>query len=335
MDKAFLVVTSIAGQDNPVLQAIATGAGARGIPFIVIGDAKSPAHFELEGCDFYAVKKQQVLDFSLAQQLPQNHYARKNIGYLLAIKAGACMVIETDDDNFPYDDFWDGRVENHTLPLYRDGGWVNVYQLFSDKTIWPRGFSLSHIRKALPDAIDAQPCTCPIQQGLANDNPDVDAIYRLTGELPVSFTEAKGKAVAMGSGSWCPFNSQNTTWFKEAFPLLYLPSFCSFRMTDIWRSFVAQRICWENGWSVLFHHATVWQERNDHNLMRDFSDEIQGYLYNHAIVQALEQLQLQPGAENIPENLLICYEQFIRMKLIGKGETGLVEAWLSDMSIMK
>jgi hypothetical protein len=333
VDKTFLVVTTIAGQGNPVLQKIAAEASARSIPFIAVGDAKSPASFALAGCDFYPVKRQQALSFSLARQLPQNHYARKNIGYLLAIEAGADAILETDDDNFPYSDFWNLRVKDHTLPLYRHAGWLNVYRLFSDKNIWPRGFSLSHIRAAMPDVPASQPCKCPIQQGLADENPDVDAIYRLTGALPVAFEKAK--AVAIGKRCWCPFNSQNTTWFKEAFPLLYLPSFCSFRMTDIWRSFVAQRICWENDWSVLFHHATAWQERNDHNLMRDFSDEVQGYLYNQAIAQALEQLALKPGAEHIPENLLACYGALIRLNLIGKAEVKLLEAWLSDVSRIK
>ena len=47
-------------------------------------------------------------------------------------------------------------------------------------------------------------------------------------------------------------------------------------MTDIWRSFVAQRIAWTNNWSVLFDEPTVWQERNEHDLMRDFRDEVPG-----------------------------------------------------------
>ena len=55
------------------------------------------------------------------------------------------------------------------------------------------------------------------------------------------------------------------------YPLLYLPAYCSFRMTDIWRSFVAQRIAWENGWRLLFHGPTMEQERNVHDLMKDFA----------------------------------------------------------------
>ena len=37
--------------------------------------------------------------------------------------------------------------------------------------------------------------------------------------------------------AYSPFNSQNTIWFKEIFPLLYLPVSCSMRATDIIRGF--------------------------------------------------------------------------------------------------
>ena len=76
---------------------------------------------------------------------------------------------------------------------------------------------------------------------------------------------------------------------------MYLPSYCSFRMTDIWRSYVAQRIAWECGWSVLYHEPTVWQERNEHNLMKDFEDEIPGYTNNLNICKTLQALHLKPG----------------------------------------
>ena len=142
-----------------------------------------------------------------------------------------------------------------------------------------------------------QKILAPIQQGLADLNPDVDAIYRLTQPLPVSF-QKEPKRIALGHGSICPFNSQNTTWFREAFPLMYLPSYCSFRMTDIWRSFVAQRIAWTCGWNILFHEATVWQERNEHAIIKDFKDEISGYCNNREIMDRLMQLDLKERIEH-------------------------------------
>ncbi|HYO79355.1 MAG TPA: STELLO glycosyltransferase family protein, partial [Thermoanaerobaculia bacterium] len=121
-------------------------------------------------------------------------------------------------------------------------------------------------------------------------------------------------------------------WWREAFLLLYLPAYCSFRMTDIWRSFVAQRIAWANGWGILFHEPTVRQERNEHNLMRDFKDEVPGYLHNRAICEALGALEMPAGAEHIAANLRSSYEALVRLGVIDQQELALVDAWIADMN---
>jgi hypothetical protein len=329
MKQTFLVITSIASSDNPVLKQISKEAKEHAIPLIIIGDTKSPKDFKPEGCDFYSVEKQKELEFSLAEKLPDKHYARKNLGYLVAASQGAEIILETDDDNLPYKNFWEERSEGVDAHLLRETGWTNVYKYFTKENIWPRGFALENIQINLPSLKEKEKLNCVIQQGLADDNPDVDAIYRMTLPLPVKFNQSG--SVALGLNSICPFNSQNTTWFREAFPLLYLPSYCSFRMTDIWRSFVAQRIAWTCGWNILFHSATMYQERNEHNLMDDFKDEITGYVNNKLIMERLQALKLKDGTENIPENLIACYKELIAMELIGSKELPLVQAWLKDI----
>ena len=315
-----------------MLRALAAGASASGFEFIVIGDLKSPEQFELEGCDFHSVPRQLESGFRFAELCPTRHYARKNIGYLLAIRAGAPLILETDDDNFPRDGFWTERSMKVSAPALASAGWVNVYRYFSDAVIWPRGLPLDEIQTAPPEfeALQTSESACPIQQGLADENPDVDAIYRLAFPLPQNFR--RDRRVALGSGSWCPFNSQNTAWWPEAYPLLYLPAHCSFRMTDIWRSFVAQRIAWANGWSILFHEPNVWQERNDHSLIRDFADEVPGYLNNRAMCAKLDALDLKAGAEAMPDNLRICYRALVEAGWVGEQEPPLLDAWLEDLT---
>ena len=329
MNNVFLIITSIANDKNPVLTKFGKETSLHGLDYIVIGDTKSPESFNLPGCDYYSIKRQQNLKFSLASTLPLKHYARKNLGYLIAISKGAEIIIETDDDNIPLESFWNTRNKEVSAFLIKNGGWVNVYKYFSKDHIWPRGFALEEIMNDLPVVDEKVLINCPIQQGLADDNPDVDAIYRLTLPLPITFN--KSENTALGENSICPFNSQNTTWFKEAFPLLYLPSYCSFRMTDIWRSFIAQRIAWTCDWAILFHQSTLRQDRNEHNLMKDFQDEIPGYNNNKQIIESLKRLELKKGIENIPENMKICYQKLIDMELIGKEEMGLLENWLEDL----
>lgn len=333
-DKTALIVTSIAAP-NAVLKALADGCREHDFRFIVIGDERSPADFQLDNCRFYSLTQQRELEFEFARKCPTRHYARKNIGYLVALKDGAEVLIETDDDNFPEEDFWAERQRRQSVKTATEAGWLNVYRYFTDANIWPRGLPLEQIQAAIPsfESLAHMDVDCPIQQGLANENPDVDAIYRLALPLPQNFRA--DRRVALASRSWCPFNSQNTSWWRDAFPLLYLPAYCSFRMTDIWRSFIAQRISWTNDWAVLFHEPTVWQERNEHNLMRDFKDEVPGYLNNSAICEALGQLDIKPGVEHLGQNLRLCYEKLVSMDLVGEQELALVDAWLADLRRMQ
>lgn len=330
-NKTTLVVTSI-NAPNDVLKSLADGAHAHNYEFIVIGDGKSPDDFELEHCRFVSLADQQQLDFAYAKICPVGHYARKNIGYLMALSEGSDMLIETDDDNYPREAFFaqpELKVPAHPLS---NTGWVNVYGYFTDSPLplWPRGLPLNEVQKDLPPLPEATTVTAPIQQGLADDNPDVDAIYRLLLPLPQVFNQHDD--VALDNNAWCPFNSQNTKWFKQAAPLLYLPATCSFRMTDIWRSFVAQRIAWENGWQVLFTKATVWQERNEHNLMRDFADEVPGYLHNDQIASILQNLDLPAGEDQQGKALRMCYAALVEHDLIDASELDLIDAWLADLA---
>jgi len=336
MNKTAFIITSIAGQDSPVLLEYSRECAEQNIPFIVIGDTKSPDNFHIDGCDFWSIKRQMLLPFKLAPLVPTRHYARKNLGYLLALKNGADTIFETDDDNLPLDGFWNftHRARNVLAYDIKDQGWINIYHHFSKDLIWPRGLPLEELQKKAADLkeFNLTEVDCPIQQGLADKNPDVDAVYRLTYPLPVEFT--KDLNVALGQNAWSPFNSQNTFWFKEAMPLMYLPSYCSFRMTDIWRSFIAQRIAWVNNWSVLYHEPTVWQDRNDHNLLKDFEDEIPGYLNNNKIASALMDLDLRVGEEYLCDNLIACYDVMIKNNWVGGEEAALVRAWAEDISAL-
>jgi len=329
-NKTALVVTTISAP-NHVLESCAKGSIAHNVDFIVVGDVKSPADFILPGSDYWSIERQNNLNFRLAKTLPQAHYSRKNLGYLIAIERGSEVIIETDDDNIPYESFWIDRFPFHNAKLAENANWINVYRYFTETNIWPRGYPLEYIQNPTIslDSFPSLECYCPIQQGLADENPDVDAVYRLVNQLPISFS--KDISIALGNGSWAPFNSQNTTWFKEAFPLLYIPSYCNFRMCDIWRSYIALRICHLNEWRILFHGPTVWQDRNYHKLINDFEDEIPGYLNNIRICKALSEVEIKPGHEHIFDNLVKCYKALINIGIIGFGELELLNGWILDL----
>jgi len=212
-----------------------------------------------------------------------------------------------------------------------NGRWVNAYRYFSSELIWPRGFPLSEVRSDVPETRMVAAMRSPIQQGLANGSPDVDAVWRLV--LDRNFAFSDGAPVVLEAGNWCPFNTQSTWWWPIAYPLLYLPSYCSFRTCDIWKSFIAQRCLWELGYGIIFHAPEVFQDRNQHDLDRDFAEEVPGYTRNKEIANVLSRLQLGCGEAQIGDNLHCCYEALVAAGVFPSAELELLELWLENLRL--
>lgn len=313
------VITTI----NPPSEAVKKLASLTDL--IVVGDRKTPEGWHYEGVEYYPIERQN--DFSISKLLPENHYCRKNIGYLLAMKSKAESILDIDDDTYPMAN-WIIRDETVEVEGSMHNGWFNVYKALSQENIWPRGFSLTHLGwGAKTNNIGKRRSS--IQQGLVDGDPDVDAIWRLV--LKKEHFFKKEKSIYLNPFSWCPFNSQCTLWFPRAYALLYLPVTVSFRMTDIWRSFIAQRCLWAMDDGVTFHSPSeFFQDRNKHDLLKDFEDEISGYLYNNKIIEVLGGINLLSGDENICKNLLTCYQSLADENIIAKSEIHSVVSWIEE-----
>ena len=73
---------------------------------IIVGDNKTPSEqYANLNCIYLDIPSQKKLFPELSELLPYNHYCRKNLGYLYAIKKGYKIIYETDDDNVPHDNF--------------------------------------------------------------------------------------------------------------------------------------------------------------------------------------------------------------------------------------
>lgn len=288
---------------------------------IVVGDIRTPKDWKIG-----PIEPLYSTEFEINEFLPYSHYSRKNLGYLTAIYNKAKVIYDTDDDNVPNEN-WKERTVEVEASASMEGGWFNVYNVLSISNFWPRGFSLRHINKVSCAEGELKRSKSSIQQGLSNGEPDVDAIWRLILNKKNEFVV--DWSIYLKPGAWCPFNSQSTWWFPKAYPLMYLPVTVSFRMTDIWRSFVAQRCLWEMGEGVTFHSpAEVFQDRNEHDLLKDFEQEIPGYLLNDKIVEILSGLTLNG---DVFENLMACYKALENEQIVPMHEIRSVGAWIKDL----
>jgi hypothetical protein len=324
----FIIITTI----NYPAQAVKTIAKTkRDWTILAVADRKTPPDWSCQNVQLLSIDDQMAFDSDFVQECPFDHYARKNVGYLKAIRDGAQVIAETDDDNIPKENFLTSVNQSVKGRLVEKSGWENVYTHFTDKRIWPRGFPLEYINQSFEasSSLNGESVfDCPIQQYLVDGNPDVDAIYRLTTKVDMKF---QPNTVVLSEGTFCPFNSQNTIWWPDAFALLYLPSSVSFRVTDIWRSFIAQICLHKAGKKVAFGQATMFQARNEHSLVRDFADEIDGYLNNAGIMELLSNIRLSNEPNQIGTNMRVCYERLVEAKIVPQNELRLVDLWLKDI----
>lgn len=325
--KRFVVITTI----FPPSGAVRSFSKLIDWQLIVAGDRKTPSDWNCGPALFLSLGDQERSGFSLGKALPQNHYCRKMMGYLKAMELGAESIADTDDDNLPkprwgFPDFDGSFLVSGSKPRF-----VNIYRSFSDMHIWPRGFPLDLLsaKESIisENELSEKNIKVGVWQGLVDGDPDVDAVYRLTSNEPCTFKVRR--EIVLGSGYVCPFNSQNTVFRRELFPLMYLPAFVTFRFTDILRSLVAQPIMWSKGYLLGFSNATVFQERNPHDYMRDFESEIPCYLHSKKAVKVISDA-ITPDS-SIAENLREAYRALSKNNIVVEKELDLLSIWLKDL----
>ena len=322
----FIVITTI---NEPTI-AIKSFSQKNDYTTLIVGDAKTPEDWKLPGAIYISLKEQENINSKLSNLLPLNHYSRKMIGYLHAIRNGADLIVDTDDDNIPKEDWGFPVFSGEFNSIEPNYGFVNIYTLFTKQKIWPRGLPLNFINSKIyaEKHIFKKQCKVGVWQGLADESPDVDAIYRLTDNSPCVFD--RNEPVVLNVNSVCPFNSQNTAIVKELFPLLYLPCFVTFRFCDILRGLVAQPIMWLYDYQLGFTKATVTQIRNEHDFYEDFISEIPMYKYCQNVFEST--YKAISSSRSLADNLVSSYESLQREGIVQEKELEALNAWLEDIN---
>lgn len=320
--KKIIVITTI----FPPTKAVKKFANSANWQLIVVGDKKTPAEWKYRNVNFISAENDS-LGISLAKHLPFNSYSRKNIGYINAIKSDAEIIYDTDDDNIPYEN-WDDVLFDGQWDTLTNKGFVNIYKYFTKEFIWPRGFPLNKILNEKEQRLIKKNNKIGVWQFLADDDSDVDAIYRLTIGKNIKFN--KRAPIILDKNTISPINSQNTFFRKEVFPLLYLPSYVSFRFSDILRGYILQPILWTKGYRVGFGSPTVYQKRNPHNYINDFEAEIPFYLNNENIISEL--VKVTSTKYSIEENMIKSYERLIELNIVKQRELKLLNLWFKDIN---
>ena len=295
---------------------------------IIVGDNKTPDDYKNLDCIYLDIPSQKKLFPALSELLPYNHYCRKNLGYLYAIKKNYKIIYETDDDNIPYDNF-DNILQYKNIQIITEQNsvWINIFKYFTyNAYIWPRGFPLSLLKNQPNFLIQCTDKTPSIINGLVENDPDVDALFRIVCSHQDSIKWEKDKCVLIDNKNVCVFNTQNTFWLnQELFICLLIPSSVSFRYCDILRGIINNIILKKTNNYMMYSSPNVVQDRNEHDLIGDFKSEYQMYIHNENILNFIEN-----NIENITsvkQLLFLIYNNLLVNNVIIQKDIDILNKW--------
>jgi hypothetical protein len=267
---------------NPPTKAIQGFQAMKDWELVVAGDKNTPRNYQLERGIYITPEEQEKYDPLLSEAIGWNSIQRRNFAFLWAKEMKADIVALVDDDNIPLPGWGqdlllgqDVEVNYYEteLPAFDPVGATNYPHL------WHRGYPLELLAKRDYSRLVRRKVRVDIQADFWNGDPDIAAICRLEHAHECTFDP---KPFPIASNRMSPFDSQNTfihgRMLRDYFMFPEIG-----RMDDIWPSYYVQA----KGLQVVYGRSSVYQERNQHDLMVDLREEYLGGEKNLALVQSL------------------------------------------------
>jgi len=273
----YLATTTI----NKPTEALKKFAKNKNCKLIVALD-KNSKNFKLSGSIVLSTKYQERRWPKLSKLIGWNCIQRRNFAILEAFERGAKIIALIDDDNIPYNFWYENIFVNRKIKaskittnkkVFDPVGYTNY------KSLWHRGYPLEMINNRKYKNLGKKFINPDVQASFWNGDPDIDAIARIIFNPICNF---KKKYFPFFSNIISPFNSQNTLISRNTVKDYFLFPHIG-RMDDIWASYYLT----SKKYKVLYSSPTVFQKRNIHSYMNDFKMELIGYKNNLKLVESL------------------------------------------------
>lgn len=287
----YIVTTTI----NPPSAATLRFIEKKDWNMILVGDTKTPheAYLQLEkdNSNFkYLTPDDQFNKYpDLSNIIGWKTIQRRNIGFAEAYNKGADIIATVDDDNIPYQDWGTNLLVGNTVETEIYSTEQSVFDPLAptnNNRLWHRGFPIQLVEKKNDVKLMGRNwVNVDVQADLWDGDPDIDALERIAWRPCVKFnvtTPYMGDKIA-------PFNSQNTILTRRCFPHYCVLPFVG-RMDDIFAAYLLQAKL--PSVSVVFNKASVYQARNQQDLIVNLTKEYIGY---EKALKLIERLQSNGG----------------------------------------
>jgi len=314
-----------------------------GVRFFVAGDMKTPHEAyqfcaKIDGCTWLEPSDQSK--YKCSELLGWNTITRRNIALLEALRWGADVIISVDDDNFPlspsyFADFamlfgapFDGLIVGDPKGSWFDAGqWQ--YPEDGGNPVVQRGFP----QEKLSDGTIGVTTNAKIglAQGTILGDPDTSAVDRISRHPFVhNVSELFQSGFVVDNNTWTVCNTQNTAVLRELAPaLLCCPQFG--RYDDIFASLICQRIMREKGYVTHFGKPFVWQQRNQHDLVKDLQAEMFGMEHIVHLATVLDHIPALPKDVHPVRSI---YDTLSHVTWFPRKANELAQAFMDDVELV-
>lgn len=244
---------------------------------------------------------------SMRGRIPYDSDNRRNIGFLLALEAGAELLVSIDDDNFVIDgsDFIGEHAVAGSQTSVEESessdGWFNIGTMLEatpEIEIFPRGFPyFARKRARRVETQAARTARVAMNAGLWLTDPDVDAISRIA--IAPRVSSASEEAVFLGPRTWSPINTQNTAIPRDAIAAYYyvrmgfsLGGLSIDRYGDILSGYFLQACVKARGEAIRIGSPVADHRRTPHNLFKDLYHELAGIVIIDELLPWLQEAPL-------------------------------------------
>lgn len=267
--KKIIVTTTI----NEPTEALIKFSKLHDWQLVVVGDQKTPGHLYKElNCIYLSPEWQENQYKDLSDLTGWNCVQRRNIGFLYAAHEGADLVATVDDDNIPYEG-WGSEIivgKEVQRKSFQALEFFDPLAVTNHPELWHRGYPIQYLDQRLTLKESSISTKVIVQADFWDGDPDIDAICRIARKPECKFDHK----FYFSSEQQSPFNSQNTFLSVDVLKDYFCFPFIH-RMDDIWASYYLQTKI--NPVAVAYGPATVYQERNPHDLSKDLMGEVIGY----------------------------------------------------------
>lgn len=250
---------------------------------LIVALDKNSKKFELKNTIVLSTKYQENKWPKLSKLIGWNCIGRRNFAILQAYEMGAKIIALIDDDNIPYNSWFETVYIDKVIQASK----IDINKTVFDpvgytnhKNLWHRGFPLEMVYDRKYKKVGKEKIKPDVQASFWNGDPDVDAVNRAIFSPNCNF---KKKYFPFFSNKISPFNSQNTLLNRKIIKDYFLFPHVG-RMDDIWASYYVS----SKKYKVVYAKPTVFQKRNKHRYITDFNLEILGYAHNVELIKSLK-----------------------------------------------